>query len=248
MATVPQILPEQRVLLHNISWQSYENLLKEFGDSPVRLTYDDGELEIMSPSHGHERYAWLIGRLIAVFTEELGIPIHGGKSTTFKRKKTQKGLEPDECYWIQNEPRMRGRNEFDPESDPPPDLVLEIDITSSSLDRMAIYAALGVPEVWRFDGESLEVYSLRARRGYRRQKHSPSLPSLPPTEVVRFLRASESTDETSWIRSFRAWVREQVLARRAGTGRTKPSAQRSRPSRRKGRRGKRGDAASDGKG
>src|SRR5262245_54289430 len=100
---------------------------------PIRLTYDRAKLEIMTLSHGHENYATLIGRLIEALTEELNIPIHSGGSTTFKREAKKRGLEPDECYWIQNERVMRGRKDFEIDTDPPPDLAVEIDIMSSSL-------------------------------------------------------------------------------------------------------------------
>lgn len=210
MATVA-VPSEQRVLLHDVSWQTYETLLKEFDERPIRLTYDEGELEIMTISHSHENYGALIGRLIETLTEELNIPIHSGGSTTLKREIKQRGLEPDECYWIKHERAMRGKKDYDRANDPPPDLAVEVDITPSSLDRMAIYAALGIPEVWRFDGEALVVYRLGRDGKYRVCKQSPTFPYLPLAEVTRFLKQSDEQDETSLVRTFRRWVREQVL-------------------------------------
>ena len=227
---------EECVVLHNISWQSYENLLTDLRDRSIRLTYDDGSLEIMSPSHTHEIYSRLLGQFLEQLTLELNIPIHSGGSTTFKREARKKGLEPDECYWIQHEPAMRGKTEFDPDSDPPPDLAIEIDITHSSLDRMAIYAALGVPEVWRFDGESLLIYRRQASGKYRQYRQSPMFPFLPAAELVRFLREAETKDETSLLRSFQAWVREHILPTWKRTAKDRGS-QRSAPQKR-GRNGK----------
>jgi Uma2 family endonuclease len=231
MATA-QLAPTQSVLLHNVSWQTYETLLKEFDERPIRLTYDQGDLEIMTLSHGHENYAELIGRLILALTEELDMPIHSGGSTTLKRKLKQRGLEPDKCYWIKNEPLMRGRKDFDPEKDPPPDLATEVDITHSSLDRMAIYAGLRIPEVWRFDGESLLVYRLTADGKYRLCKRSPTFPYLPLDEVLRFLRESDQMDETTLVQLFRRWVREHILPALEGgqRGRSAPPKSRRRRS------------------
>src|SRR5262249_45118647 len=141
-----------RFLVEGVSWASYESLLHDFRERGARMTYDRGRLEFMMPLYPHESYGHLIGRLIEMFAFEMNIPIHGGRSTTLKRELLQHGLEPDESYWIQNEARMRGKKDLDLEADPPPDLAVEIDITSSSLPRMSIYASLSVAEVWRFDG------------------------------------------------------------------------------------------------
>src|SRR5437879_5158217 len=119
----------QRMLLQHVSWQGYENFLKEFDERPIRLTYDQGDLEIMILGLGHESFSYLLGRFIDVLTEELGIPVKAGRSTTFRREDLLKGLEADNCYWIQNERAMRGKQKFDIARDPPPDLAHEIDIS-----------------------------------------------------------------------------------------------------------------------
>jgi Uma2 family endonuclease len=238
MGTV-QIPAEQRVLLHPVSWQTYEALLKDIDGSPIRLTYDQGSLEIMTLSHKHEHYTKLLGRFVEMLTMELNIAIHSGRSTTFKREAKKRGLEADESYWIQNEPLMRGKKDFDSASDPPPDLAIEVDITSSSLDRLAIYAALGVPEVWRFDGEALRVHLLKENGAYELCDHSPTFPYLPLAEVVRFLRESDTQDETSLMRAFCAWVRENLLPAYQASGPAPPS----RPKRRKPRRQSRKNGA-----
>jgi Uma2 family endonuclease len=128
----------ERFLVENVSYATYESLLRDFREHGPRMTYDQGRLEFMMPLHPHESYGHLLGRLIEMFAFEMNIPLHGGRSTTLKRELAQRGLEPDESYWIQNEPRMRGKKDLDLETDPPPDLAVEIDITSSSLPRMSI--------------------------------------------------------------------------------------------------------------
>jgi Uma2 family endonuclease len=215
MATAPALVGEERYLLNGVSWKAYEALLETWSDHRTRMTYDKGRLEFMSPLHSHEQYGHLLGRMIDAYTEELLIPIHGGQSTTFRDEEEQHGLEPDKCYWIQNESSMRGRKEFDISTDPPPDLAVEVDITSSSLDRMSIYAALGVPEVWRFDGETLTMQLLQTDETFTLSDRSLALPGLTAEDVMRFLRLSDEKDETSLIRSFRAWVRKQARPKRS---------------------------------
>jgi Uma2 family endonuclease len=146
--------------------------------------------------------------MVELFTLERRIPRHSGRSTTFRREAKKRGLEPDECYWIQNEPRMRSRKELDPERDPPPDLAIEVDITSSSLDRMSIYADFGVPEVWRFDGEVFAIHLLHEGK-YEPGECSVALPALPPDVVVRFLGLSDELGETELMHAFLDWVRQE---------------------------------------
>jgi Uma2 family endonuclease len=212
MATV--VAPAQQyMLLDNVSWQSYETLLRELEGQNLRLTYDGGSLEIMTISHGHGNYGTLMGDFVRLLTVELDIPIHSGGNTTFRLEAERRGLEPDECYWVQHESQMRAKKEFDIDVDPPPDLAIEIDIFSSSLPRMAIYASLRVGEVWRYDGQSLQVFVLTAGGKYREQRRSTVFPFLPMNELLRFLEASNSQDETSLMREFVAWLRAEVRPR-----------------------------------
>ena len=197
-----------QVLLYNVPWSTYEVLLSDLDPRGTRLTYDRGNLEIMSPSREHERLKTLIGRMIETMTVEWNIPISSGGSTTMKSEMKKRGLEPDECYYVANESRMRGTDDFDIKVDPPPDLVVEVDITRSSLNRMDLYAAFGVPEVWRYDGTALHVAQLQPDGTYAPQKQSPSFPFLPLNEIPRFLDRRNAMDETSWVRSFRKWVRD----------------------------------------
>jgi Uma2 family endonuclease len=145
--------------------------------------------------------------MVETMTEELGIPIRSGGSTTLRNQLKDRGLEPDECYYVANERAVRGRKRIDLSVDPPPDLAIEVDISSSSLDQLAIYASLGVPEVWLYDGAVLEVHQLLSDGNYAKQTRSPAFPFLPLDEVERFLARRNETDETTWIRSFRAWVK-----------------------------------------
>ena len=149
--------------------------------------------------------------MIEAMTEELNIPLRSGGSTTFKKELQEKGLEPDECYWVANEFAVRGRADLDPDIDPPPDIAVEVEISRSVLNRMGIYASLRVSEVWRSDGQSIIVARLQDDGTYVQVARSPSFPWLPLEELSRFLVASATMGETEWIRSFRSWVRT-VLA------------------------------------
>jgi Uma2 family endonuclease len=198
---------EHRVVLTGVAWSTFESLLAETDHRGTRFTYDQGYLEIMSPSEEHERTKKLLGRMIEMMTEELEIPIRSSGSTTLKSELKQRGLEPDECYYVAKERAVRGRKRIDLSIDPPPDLAIEVDISASSLDQLEIYGVLGVPEVWLYDGATLKVHQLQPDGKYSRQSRSPSFPFLPLEEVERFLDRRDETDETAWIRSFRAWVK-----------------------------------------
>jgi Uma2 family endonuclease len=205
---------EQRLLLHNIGWQTYEAIGKALQDrSNVRLTYDGEALEIVTLSPEHEKLRHRLGRFLEVLAEELDLTLEPGGSMTFKREDLARGLEPDECFWIANEPQVRGKVEWDPNRDPSPDLVIEIEITRSALDRRDIYAALGLPEVWRCTRESLIVLRIQDDGNYQVSEASPTFPGIPVVEMVRFLQPDETRDYLSLVRSFRAWVRDQLAQR-----------------------------------
>ncbi len=206
MATVAA-KTETRVLLRGISWPTYEALVRDLEDSGKRLTYDQGYLEIMSPSDEHERFKRLIGRMIEAMTEELDIPIRSAGSTTWKIELRKRGLEPDECYYVASESKIRGRDEIDLDQDPPPDLALEVDLSRPCIEKLPIYAELGVPELWCYDGESLRIMLLQADGRYVQAPAGAAFAFLPPAEIERFLARRNETDETTWIRGFREWVR-----------------------------------------
>jgi Uma2 family endonuclease len=208
MATAVRLQPEQRFMLHGVSWQTYNALLDELESSAVRLTYDRGSLELMSPSQDHERFKTLIGRMIEMFTEELDIPLQSGGSTTWRKEDLDRGLEADECYYILHEPQICDRDVIDLSRDPPPDLAVEVEISRSLLDKFAIYAALRVPEIWRYDGDSLRVFRLQSDGSYAESNQSLNLPRLEPAQVAHFLALRAENRETEWARMFRRWVIE----------------------------------------
>jgi len=198
------------VVLYNIGWSTYEAILADNGNPGTRLTYDRGTLEIMSPSEEHERCKKLLGRMIEAMTEELAIPIRSAGSTTWKSRIREQGLEPDECYYVASESRVRGRKEVDLTVDPPPDLAVEVEITSRWVDKMPIYAALGVGEVWRYDGKALRVEQLQADGTYARQPRSPSFPFLPlrhsPDSSTSATRPTRRAGFAPFGRGCRRWA------------------------------------------
>jgi Uma2 family endonuclease len=212
-----QVAPGNRLVLYNVPWPTYLRLLQMFDESHVRMTYDRGTLEIMTLTFGHESYGYLLGRFIDALTEELGLPIAGGGSTTFKRRR--RGLEPDGCFWIANEPRIRGKTKIDLRVDPPPDLAIEVDVSHSSLDRMSVYAALGVPEVCRLHGQTLTFQVLGPDGKYAESSHSRAFPQLTPADLASFLALRGQTDDNAIVRQFRAWVRQHW----AGGGSSQPA-------------------------
>ena len=205
--------PETRVVIPNIRWDIFEALAAS-DCAGTRFAYDRGVLEIMSPSIEHEWFHYLLGRMVETMTEVLNIPLRGAGSTTLKLQLHQRGLEPDECYYLAHEAQMRGKRELDLTVDPPPDLAVEVDISRSSINKLGIYADVGVPELWFYDGESLRVHRLQENGEYLQQDSSDAFPFLDLREIERFLGRFEQLGETAWIRSFRDWVEERYGHRR----------------------------------
>ncbi|MHC4921392.1 MAG: Uma2 family endonuclease [Planctomycetota bacterium] len=205
--------PVQHAVLEGVRFETYERLLDDLGDRQIRLTYDRGVLEIVSPSQQHERIKYLIGRLVCAMTLELGIPILGGGSTTWRRQDLEKGLEPDECFWVKNEAKIRGRMDLDLRVDPPPDLAVEVDVHAQSLDRMVIYGALGVPEVWRYRDARITVHLRQEDGSYDVSETSACFPWLPMPDLTAWLirACSGKQDETSLMRAFQQWVRSSKV-------------------------------------
>ncbi len=199
---------EQRVLLENVAWATYESLLSGRGENRVpRFTYDQGMLEIMSPSSEHESVGYYIGLLVALFAEETGTDVYGVGSTTFRRTDVQRGFEPDACFYVRNEERIRGKSRIDLDVDPPPDLVIEVNITNPSLNKLPIYAQMGVSEVWRYDGEELSFLTLNNGE-YSGIESSMVLPSITARSASDLVEKSKSLRLTSWLREVRKVVRE----------------------------------------
>lgn len=197
-----------------VSWEDYEAMLRIVGNRPVRVTYDQRIMEIMSPTYSHENIGYLLGRLIDVLTEELDIAMQGGGTATLRREALAKGAEPNQCYWMRdNALRMSGRKRLDLAVDPPPDLVIEVDVTSSSLPRPKIFAALGIPAVWRHDDVKLQFLLLQPDGSYQPSDLSRSFPYLSASEVDEFVSRGKAMNQTPWIKSFRAHVRDQMMPR-----------------------------------
>jgi len=197
---------EERVILHNVSWGTYERLLADFANqSAPHLTFDQGVLEIMTPLPEHEKYNRLIALLVAVVADALGINMADFGSTTFKRSDLERGFEPDSCFYVQHEPRVRGKSTIDLHVDPPPDLVVEVEITRGSLNKLPLYAQIGVPEAWRYDGRRLSIFKLE-HGDYVEVDKSDALPSLTSVLLTRFLDEGKSLPHTTWLRMLREWA------------------------------------------
>ncbi len=202
---------EQHLLLSDISWQSYVTIGNALSDRPaLRLTFDRGNLEFMTTSPKHEIYKKWLSRFIDILAEEFNQPTTSAGNMTFQKEDLERGVEADDCFWIINEPAMRGKLTWDPKIDPPPDLGLEIEISRSVLNRLDIYAALRVLEVWCFDGMAFRIHRLQADGTYKQMEESQFFPKVPLGELVRFFGLIESTDALTICRQFREWVRQFV--------------------------------------
>lgn len=203
---------EHRVILSGISWDTYEQLLTESAKSNrAHLAYNEGTLEIMSPLGRHEHATWLLAQMIIVLAEEHAFRRKSMGALTCRRRDMLKGMEPDCCFYIEHEPQVREKDEIDLDIDPPPDLAVEVDMSSDSLNKFPIYEALGIPEIWRFDGGVLSFYALRNGK-YLECEHSPTFPMIPlKSECLRFLELSRVGGEHEMIQEFRKWVKELRL-------------------------------------
>jgi len=204
-----QVPPGQRVELQDITWREFESILEELGEHrAARIAYDNGLLEIMAPLPVHEDDKEIIGDLIKALLEELDIEFRSLGSTTYKSEAMLKGIEPDQCFYIQNEQAIRGKKRLDLSINPPPDLALEIDVTSRT--HRSIYAALRVPELWRFENGTLQINILR-QDCYEESPESSVFPNLPLGEVIPwYLRESKIVGRNRALKAFRQWVKEQV--------------------------------------
>jgi Uma2 family endonuclease len=203
--TVP---PGQRVLLKDVSWKEFEAILEDLGEHRgARIAYDNGTLEIMTPLPEHERAKLYISNLIEILLEELDLEFCPLGSTTFKNQGRTQGIEPDNCFYIQNEAAVRGRDRLDLTVDPPPDLALEIDVTSRT--HSTIYQGLGVPELWQFDKGTLKISRLQEDGTYVAGDRSQIFPNFPLTEVIpQYLDQGKTEGRNKTMKAFRAWVRE----------------------------------------
>lgn len=198
---------DQRVVLRGIDWQTYERILADQADaSAPRLTYDRGELEIVSPGFEHEVNNGTLRMLVEDVAFELGIEIANAGSMTYRREELARGFEPDASFYIEHEPLVRGKHAIDPNVDPPPDLVIEIEATRSAIPKLPLYAALGVPELWRFDGERVVVLRLIGGK-YHAVAASGALPALTAEAINELLAESRIRSRIAWRRLVRDWAR-----------------------------------------
>jgi len=198
----------QCVILHGIGWETYERLLAEHEESSgTHFTYDRGRLEIMVLSAKHEAVKHILALLVEVLAEELNIDVYGLGSTTFRRADLERGFEPDACFYIQQEALVRGKDEIDLTVDPPPDLVIEIDITRLSLNKFPVFAALGIPEVWRYDGARVSCFRLEGNE-YIERAESVVLPKVTSAVLTEFVEQDKHLKRTAWLRRVREWARQ----------------------------------------
>jgi len=204
-------LGESRVILNNISWETYSTLIAETGDDRrSRMAYDRGTLEISSNQGFHGRYSWTLGVMFFILAEEFELDIVGLGQLTCRRKEFLRGLEPDSCFYVKSTPLIVSNRNIHLDVDPPPDIMFEIDFTNSSLNKFPIYTALGVPEVWRFDGEELTFHMLR-RGAYLKKQFSPTFPGVPlGIEMPKYIAKATTQKSMPVLKEFRAWVKQHA--------------------------------------
>lgn len=204
---------DQHVILEGVSWQTYQVLLEELGDHrATRLAYDQGILEITVPSNLHEFIGRILEAIVRALTEELDMRLRGYGSTTLNREDLQRGIEPDSCFYIQSVDRILGRKlnvKLNIKTDPPPDLAIEVDITSSSRRRFGIYLQLKIPEVWRYtEQRGLMIYQLQNGE-YVECEFSPTFPMVSGAILMQFLQLAETEDDNGIIHALRQWMRSR---------------------------------------
>jgi Uma2 family endonuclease len=207
-----EVPPGQRVLLRNVSWDEFETILEELGEKrAARVAYNRGMLEIMTPLPEHERSKVFITNFVEILLEEFDIEFLPLGSTTFKNQLMLQGVEPDNCFYIQHEALMRGKNRIDLNIEPPPDLVLEVDVTSRT--NIEIYQTLGVSELWRFENGKLQINVLQDGL-YIETEFSPYFPNIPLIQVIpEYLKKLKTESRNKTMREFRAWVQKQLVNR-----------------------------------
>ncbi|MBI3927554.1 MAG: Uma2 family endonuclease [Armatimonadetes bacterium] len=186
-------------------WEGYLHILEGFKDRRIKITYDRGRLELLSPSALHELIKKYLGQLVELLLFETDRDYRPGGSTTFRRQLLDRGLEPDECYFLSILPRSE---DYDPETWPAPDLAIEVEVTRSALDRMGIYQALAVREVWRYPADHRLRIEVLGEEGYSIGERSTVFADLNPGELPRFVRLGLKEGPNAMLRAFKAWLAE----------------------------------------
>ena len=206
---VETIIAEKRNTFYHVSWRSYEQILDALGDNRAsHITYYKGTMEIMTPLEEHESASDRIGIFIHILTEELNLNLKSLGSTTLKRPDLETGGEPDKCYYIQNEPAVRGKK-VDLAVAPPPDLVIEVDITHTDINKKKLYQDMKVPEFWRYNGKILIIYHLNQSQ-YQEAETSATFPWLAKSMIYEFLAQCNTQGETQAKRSLRTWLKAKL--------------------------------------
>lgn len=203
-------MPADSVLIqHDVSWNDYEELLEAVGEaSSLRISFDDGTLQIMTLSQRHEKYSTLIGRMVDRLSSFLRLKVLFYGSATMRKREKQKGVEPDACFYVHNASLVGTKDEIDFNTDPPPDVVVEIDLHHDSISKFPVYAALGVPEFWRYEGNVLTIYHLRGGH-YQPSETSQSLPLLTSGILTEFLGRIPKEDQYEILLAFEEWLKSQ---------------------------------------
>jgi Uma2 family endonuclease len=203
---VTQLPPDSVVTFHGVSWDDYQVLLEQVGEARgLRISFNEGTLTIMTVGTEHESYAWFIGRLVSIISLRLRLNIRFFGSATIKKTTLHKGLEPDACFYVQTANALGNSVHLDFEVDPPPDIAVEIDVHHDSLSKLPIYAALGVREIWRYDGQELSIYVLEAGK-YVPVAQSQALPMLTGQILTEYLTRLRDEGELQALLAFDAWL------------------------------------------
>jgi Uma2 family endonuclease len=212
--TLIKPIAETYISLNNISWETFNHLLEEMGDQRNQLlTYYLGTLGILSPLGEHENDNRFVESLISIITDELNLNLKKFGSLTLKLDPIKQAVEPDSCYYLKKEPLVRNKQNIDLTIDPPPDLVLEIDITSGSLNKLPIYANLKIPEVWRFNGKKVRVFLLEEDKNeYQENNQSLNFPWLDLTMIPQLIKQNLEIGETATLKQFRQWIKDNIGA------------------------------------
>lgn len=210
----------ERFVFHDVGWDFYEQILRAVGDRHVFVTYYRGMLEVMSPSYEHDTAAEILALFVRILARELKVPHKGAGSTTLRRRLVRAGLEPDHSFYIRHVAAIIGRRRINLNVHPPPDLAIEVEVSRRLAERVAVYEALRVPELWRYDLERLRVFELQPG-GYVERDRSIAFPTLPLDEVHRFVEMSWNMEELEWDKAVRAWARRRLV-------KPKPRRRRSR--------------------